>query len=226
MDIYIERKIRDTKNKISESINESTDDDIVETHLSRYYKEPSLISFNQYYFKIFQNEEEFLSSKDFFKKFKKQYALQGIDNDYLERLENSKEKILSLLKNGKVVDIYFDYFAKALIKNGFEKKEIEKELNSFFTKFVHTFLPNEYCALDNPIKDYLRLKKEGFFLAHHIISKAYLEFSKENPEIIKNLKKQFKELDDKRYDVEREKLIYHERITDLKLLKLRQNFLD
>ncbi len=126
MDIYIERKIRDTKNKISESINESTVDDIVETHLSRYYKEPSLISFNQYYFKIFQNEEEFLSSKDFFKKFKKQYALQGIDNDYLERLENSKEKILSLLKNGKVVDIYFDYFAKALIKNGFEKKKSKK----------------------------------------------------------------------------------------------------
>lgn len=46
-------------------------------------------------------------------------------------------------------------------KNGI----VKKRLGSFFVKSVHTFQPNKYCALDNPIKKYFGLENESFFVA-------------------------------------------------------------
>ena len=81
--------------------------------------------------------------------------------------------------------MYFEYFANAKIKHG--EKSVHKNLGSFFSKFTHTFKPTEYCALDNPIKNYFKLKNESFYLAFIIISNAYREFINENFVIVENI---------------------------------------
>lgn len=116
-----------------------------------------------YYVETISNRANYLGSERFFARFKNKYALQGIDNDYLDRLEREKLSIMSLVEQGDILKLYFDYFANAQIKH--HDKLVSKNLGSFFTKFVHTFKPADYCALDNPIKDYFQLKNEGFYLA-------------------------------------------------------------
>ncbi len=139
------------------------------------------------------------------------YALQGIDNEFLERLEKKKEKMLSQIYNNDLSQLYFSTFNKARIKHGNGFKE--KNLGSFFTKFVHTFQPNTYCALDNPIKEYFGLKNESFFISFLIISAAYKKWVTENRKIILSIREQFKKSD-------KQQIINHKKLTDLKLLDL------
>ena len=102
------------------------------------------------------------------------------------------------------------FFKKAAIKHGESVKE--KSLGSFFAKLVHTFKPNEYCALDNPIKISFGLQNEGFILSFFIISAAYREWSLHNQNLIMLLK--FK------LESENHSFLKSDRITDLKLLDM------
>ncbi len=124
----------------------------------------------------------FLSDTEFFRKFKQQYSLQGVDGKYLDDLENKKQRILELIEIDDIATLYFEFFAKAKIKHGNQKKE--KNLGSFFAKLIHTFVPEKYSALDNPIKEYLGLAKESFYISLFVINEAYREWITENPEII------------------------------------------
>ena len=107
--------------------------------------------------------------------------------------------------------MYFDTFNKAEIKHGDGIKE--KDLGSFFAKLVHTFRPSDYCALDNPIKNYFGLKKESFFIALFIISNVYKKWATDNKQLLNNLKDIFKNADKKA-------VLKHDQLTDLKLLDL------
>src|SRR5690606_31182228 len=124
-----------------------------------YNNAPS--AFHKYYSETISNKDLFLSGTDFFRKFKQQYSLQGVDGEYLDDLENKKQRILELIENDDIASLYLEFFAKAQIKHGNQKKE--KNLGSFFAKLIHTFLPERYSALDNPIKEYLGLEKESFY---------------------------------------------------------------
>jgi len=167
--------------------------------------------FQKYYFEYLNNQELFFNKSNFFRVFKKKYSLQGIDNDYLDGLEKQKSVILTKIRSNQICELYLESFKKAKIK----RKEIytEKDLGSFFSKLVHTFNPTNYCALDNPIKELFGLKKESFFIAFIVISNTYKKWSKENPDLIKKIRKEFINLDVK-------KKIEHEKISDLKLLDL------
>lgn len=183
----------------------------MQTCLKCYLTDIKLRTFQTYYFSILKNEKLLLSSRTFFRDFKTRYSLQGIDNDYLDYLSKNSRIILSHIKNDALADLYFDYFAKASIKH--KETRNPRDLGSFFAKLVHTFRPSDYCALDNPIKNFFGLKKESFFISFNLISFAYKSWAAENNETIRELRKGFKFIDT-------ENIIKHNSITDLKLIDL------
>jgi hypothetical protein len=208
---YINRLRKDVYAKISDYVNDTTVDKIVMNDLVKAHIENKVsASFQNYYFATLNNEEQYFKSTDFFRQFKSQYSLQGIDNKYLDRLESNKYEILEAIHDN-LVQLYFDFFNKAEIKHGNGFKE--KDLGSFFAKLVHTFRPDEFCALDNPIKNYFGLKKESFFISFFIISDEYKHWATENQQTILTIKEKFRLADKSR-------TLNHDLLTDLKLLDL------
>jgi len=198
--------------QISADINDKTIDSVVENDLVKSHLDDKVSAgFQDYYFLTLDNEKLYFSSKDFFRQFKKRYSLQGIDNKYLDKLEGLKKEILKNIRADKLAHLYFDTFNKAVIKHGKDFKE--KDLGSFFAKLVHTFRPDEYCALDNPIKNYFGLKKESFFISFFIISVEYKQWATDNKNLLNIIREKFKQADKKG-------VLQHDKLTDLKLLDL------
>ena len=192
---YLNRLSNSVKERISDILNDEAEANVIIEAFNFHFNEAASLAFQKYYFETINNRADYLDSEKFFARFKKQYSLQAIDNDYLNRLERQKERILLLVDQGDITKLYFDYFANAQIKH--RDKLVSRNLGSFFSKFVHTFKPNDYCALDNPIKNYFGLKGESFYVAFLIVSNAYNNWVNENSSIIENIRTQF-ELDDKR----------------------------
>ena len=212
VDKYISRLIKTVYDKISIDLNDMNLDSIVKFDLIKSHLDnKASAGFQVYYFEIIDNENLFLTSSDFFRQFKRWYALQGIDNSYLDRLETIKKEILVQIRADNLAQLYFDTFNKAEIKHGDGFKE--KDLGSFFVKLVHTFRPDDYCALDNPIKDYFGLKKESFFISFMIISLAYKQWASENKKFLQLIRDKFKQAD-------KMQIIKHDKLTDMKLLDL------
>lgn len=164
----------------------------------------------EYYFEYITNREKFLSTGKYFRDFKQKYSLQGIDGKYLDNLEFEKEQILNLIDHGELNKLYFDYFAHAKLQN--KDKYNFRNLGSFFAKLVHTFCPDRYCALDNPIKDYFGLRKDSFFLSFIVISQAYQEWVNDNYLILKIIRNEFDN-----HPIARS---YSAKVTNLKLLDM------
>lgn len=198
--------------KISDTLNEQVIEQVVKIDLyESHIASVGSANFQRYYFESINNENSYLTSKDFFRIFKAQYSLQGIDNKYLDSLELQKPEILKLIREDDLAKLYFKWFRKAKIKHN--DKEIERDLGSFFAKLVHTFRPDDYCALDNPIKEYFGLKKESFFIAFLIISSEYRHWANSNIDILRIITDKLQHLDE-------DKIIKYEQLTSLKLLDL------
>jgi len=209
---YIDILKKTVYDRITLDINLLTIQEVAKTDLIKSHLDNKISSsFQDYYFSTLDNENFYLNSTDFYRQFKKRYSLQGIDNNFLDRLETQKKEILKSIRADKLAQLYFDTFNKAEIKHGDGIKE--KDLGSFFAKLVHTFRPAEYCALDNPIKNYFGLKKESFFISLFIISSVYQKWATDNHEILNKLKEIFKTADKKG-------VLKHDLLTDLKLLDL------
>ena len=159
---YLDRLKGNAKTKIAELLKGKSAISTVRIAFKDYFASGSSQAFHCYYSRTVSNRNLFLRDANFFGGFKQQYALQGIDNGYLEFLEKHKWELLKLIEAGNIADLYFKYFAYAKIK---QKDGIKtKNLGSFFAKFVHTFKPEKYCALDNPIKKCFGLGNEVFML--------------------------------------------------------------
>ena len=197
--------------KISNDINEEKLTAIVNDDLGFHLTDKASSDFQQFYFKSINNSYFYFHSNDFFNRFKYNYSLQGISNQYLQFLEENKKEIFDLIKKDKLPELYFKYFAKAKIeqKNGV----VTKNLGSFFAKLVHTFQPNKYCALDNPIKNYFDLKNESFFVAFLIISESYLQWIKNHKSLINEIRENMQKIDSNH-------IFDFEKLTDLKILDL------
>ena len=210
--IYIDLLKKSVYDKISILINDLTVDFIVKTDLVySHIDDKASASFQDYYFRTLDNEELLLSRSDFFRQFRTMYALQGIDHKYLDQLEANKRDILMQIRADNLAQLYFDVFNKAKIKHG--DSFVEKDLGSFFAKLVHTFRPKEYCALDNPIKNYFGLKKESFYISFFIISSEYKHWATDNKMLMQKIKDKFRSAD-------LNQIINHDQLTDLKLLDL------
>lgn len=209
---YLNIQKQSIYDKISADINLKAMDQIVKVDLIKsHLYDPVSLGFQEYYFSILNNEEYYLQATDFFRRFKKQYSLQGIDNNYLDKLEDLKTEILSNIREDNLAQLYFNIFSQAELKHG--ETFVKKDLGSFFAKLVHTFRPNDYCALDNPIKNYFGLKKESFFISFSLVSCSYKQWSKENGKLINEIRSRFKQGDLKGK-------FQHNRLSDLKLLDL------
>ena len=211
IDYYIDSLERKVYEKISDDINEDSLDKIVNKYLGFHFSDYRSSAFQRFYFNSINNETFYFGTSTFFSQFKYQYALQGIDNSFLLKLEENKSKILKLIRKDDLTTLYFEYFFKTKLKHG--NKFIEKDLGSFFAKLVHTFCPQRYCALDNPVKNYFGLAKESFFISFHIVSRAYYSWGKNNREIFNQINTKFSQID-------KGSLIEQGKLTDLKLLDL------
>lgn len=171
------------------------------------------LKFQKYYMRILKNVEHYKESEHFFKEFKQQYSLQYVDNDYLGRLEENKDAILKgILANAESrAAVYFRYFKEAKLKHGDRLKTSEQ--GSFFSKLVHTFIPDQYCALDNPIKKFFGLEKETFYSSFLAVSQAYREYAEENPDVLQRLRYLLSKADTNNE-------IHLETCSDLKILDL------
>jgi hypothetical protein len=207
---YIEKSKQGVKQNMSSLLTTQSVRRVARNAFAYDFENDRSLAFQQYYQETVSNQDGFLSAPDFFKRFKQQYALQGIDGAYLDRLETDKRTILHLIGNDDLAVLYFRYFADAQLRH--KKKVVSRTLGSFFSKLVHTFAPDKYCALDNPIKKYLKLGNESFYIAFFVVSHAYREWVVENPGHLQQI---------------RQELEQHKRgrefsacVTDLKLLDL------
>ena len=164
--------------------------------------------FQRYYIRVTNNRPQFLQTKDFFRTFKTEYALQGVDAGHLTLLEGSKPRLLSMITRDRLVPLYREYFADGTILH--KGHPVHKNLGSFFAKFVHTFKPETYCALDNPIRELLGLKRESFFQSFLAISAAYRTWISKYPECMAQV----------RGAVPDDARSHTDQMTDLKLLDL------
>jgi len=207
---YLDELKQSVKRQISGLLNSESVKQVATAAFSFHFKDTASLAFQNYYCTIIENRERFLATPDFFRVFKQRYSLQGIDGTYLDRLEREKLSILHLLESNELIKLYFTYFAEAEIKHG--KQVVKKNLGSFFAKLVHTFKPDKYCALDNPIKDQFGLGRESFYIAFIIISKAYHEWASENSEMMGQIRKEFNQ--------NQTAEPFNAKMTDLKLLDL------
>lgn len=181
----------------------STTENIIGNVLRNLFESPNKIRLYRYYSSITDNEEVYLAD-GFFHSFKKHFTLHGLSNQFLEHLETNKDEIRMLLKKGDLDVLYFRFF---------QQDEPEKYLGSLFTHLVHAFFPHQYCPLDVQLKEYFNLRRDSYYIAMYIISKAYLQVAARHPEWIILLKHTLMQLDE--YGTFRE-----EQITDIKLLDL------
>lgn len=202
--------------KLSESVsvimtdylsNNNDDSDLIKTHFSdRVTHENNTRNhfkkFQEYYFRTLNNTEIFLSPEKFFEKFRQHYSLLGISSDGIDKLEHDKSIILDLIHQDNISKLYFEHFATG-----------EKHFGSFFTKIVHTFNPDNYCAVDNPIKEYFELNRESYFISLLVISSAFKNWANKNRPRIDSIRKELKNAD-------KNNLLQHDKITDMKLLNL------
>lgn len=207
---YLEISKQNVKRKISEILTDQKVEEIANAAFDFHFKDRNSRVFQAYYCEIVSNREAFLSDPKFFHKFKQKYSLQGIDSKHLARLEQEKKKILQLIDDDNLPKLYYEFFADVYLQHA--ENVVRRTLASFFAKFTHTFSPDKYCALDNPIKDYLGLRREGFYIAFVVISQAYKEWASENPRLMKQI----------RMELENNKIgkSFSDKMTDLKLLDL------
>ncbi len=207
---YILRKQEDIYKTIVDDFN---DLDNIANPVFQYFI--NNLKFHNYYLEIRENKDKYEEER-FFNNFKKEYSLQGIDDKYLESLTKSKEIIINLIDSNNINELFFTFFANARIKHGKETtgedKEITKELGSFFAKLIHTFKPQEYCALDNPIKNYFKLQRESFLIAFFCINNAYKKWCS-NSENVSKLRSRIREIDT-------ESILNLDSLSDLKLLDM------
>lgn len=209
---YLDNLKQIVTKRISSEIKETTIDEILDEIIHLCDIKPEFVAFQKYYFSILENEK-YLFKKEpaFFREFKVKYSIQVIDKEYLDELENRKSEIYNRIINNQLSELFFDFFYKAKIKT--KKGDILKNLGSFFSKLVHTYSPNEYCALDNPIKNYFGLKNESFYISFIVISSAYKNWVLENENLIKTIRYKFEQNDVNSH-------FQHDKISDMKLLDL------
>ncbi len=196
---YLNQSVENVSKHISADINEK----MIGHVFRKLFASPNKIRLNRYYFSITDNEAAYFAD-GFFHTFKKRYTLQGLSNQFLERLETNKREIRMLLRKGELGVLYFRFF---------QQDEPEKYLGSIFTRLVHAFFPHQYCSLDAQVKEYFGLRYDSYFIAMHIISKAYLQVAAQYPEWIGLIKTTLQQTDE--YGIFR-----NEQVTDIKLLDL------
>lgn len=207
---HIKRLKQGARRKIAEALSGDVIEVVARHAFAFHFSDRKSLAFQEYYGRVTGNREAFLKMPGFFREFKAQYSLQGIDNDCLDRFEKKKRAMLELIETDRLAELYDRHFTDVKVKHGAGTSR--KNLGSFFAKLVHTFKPDMYCALDNPIKDALGLKNESFYIAFLVVSAAYREWARENPGLMRRIRAELERNETGR--------AHSPAMTDLKLLDL------
>lgn len=148
--------------------------------------------FHAFYLQYTRHPEAIHQEPQFFRLFKQRYSLQGIPNTTLDEWERDKPEIIRQLMDNPF-EGYLRFFHQRTFV--FAESSREKSMTSFFTKLLHTLRPDEYSALDNPIRKLLGLKKESFFYSYCIINTAYQQFISNNSPFLQQLRHQLNDMD-------------------------------
>lgn len=200
---YLEKLSELVYDKIEKYFIQNKDDyKLVGEHFTNRVYQPKdtrkhFEKFQEFYFRTLKKEN--LSLKEF----RERYSILGLSKSDIKIFESKKNNIISLAKQqNRLSELYFSYFT-------FDNKQ----LGSFFTKIVHTFQPDDYCPIDNPIRAYFNLDRESYFVSIIVISNAFKKWAEKNSLRIKNIKKHLKQADNI-------KLLQHDKLTNMKLLNL------
>jgi len=209
---YLERNSDKVLWKIIEILKNPSSESLFQEHfVNRADNEKNsrnhFFSFQNYYFETLGKIDE-IESIDF----KQKYSLQGVTSAYLNKLNESKPEIISLLENEQLSELYFKYFHFQELETKAGNKT--KSLGSFFTKLVHTYKPSEYTPVDRPMKDFFGLNNESYFVSMIVISRAFKKWAIENGNIIS----EFKDLLIDYMAKENHMVIDKTKITDIKVM--------
>ena len=91
---YLNRLSNNVKERISDILNDEAEANVIIEAFNFHFNDAASLDFQKYYFETINNRANYLGLERFFARFKKQYSLQAVDNDYLNRLERQKETIL------------------------------------------------------------------------------------------------------------------------------------
>lgn len=207
-DLYLNYLAQTALARLREELPEASLSERARIAMQFHFSDARSLRFQDYYVRVTNNQTYFLQQDGFFRVFKTQYSLQGIDGRHLELLESNKRKLLRCITQDRIVLLYRQYFADATILH--KGLPVKKNLGSFFAKFVHTFNPVMYCALDNPIRELLGLKRESFFQSFLAISAAYRTWISKFPHSMEVVRAAVPESAQR----------YSNQMTDLKLLDL------
>jgi len=166
---YLEQNFHQQRKQVFERLNKYfntlTIEKATSEKLIQQINLPRNLRFAKYYNSAKMTDSNFMHT------FKSKWSLQGLDTFTEDRFEKAKLTMAEYVKKNNIIQLYFDYFHQVpLVHSGETKKT---DLASFWSKFCHVVSPEIYPPLDNPIKDWLGLKKESFTQAFLIIVSAY-----------------------------------------------------
>lgn len=156
--------------KIIEKDFEDYDSEKLIKLFREYLKDEMSKEFNEYY-----NQTVLDKEKINFGTFSYQWSLH-LRRNHIDYLNKNYELLKKEIIEKKDINLFYQKFG--IDENGRRNK-------SFCCKLFHTFLPNEFIPLDNPIKDHFELGKFDFLLCEEIVRKGYLMFISKNQEKIK-----------------------------------------
>lgn len=148
-----------------------------EESLERFFddfkNDKRVISFIKYY-----NKSVLDKNKINFGEFKHRWAIQGMTKDVIEFFEKNQDKLKE------------EIITKKDIKSFFRKYCTQKRREWVFcSKLFHTFLPDMFPPVDNPIMNNFNLKKENLIDRILIVKRAYELFIKNNVDFIKMIRR-------------------------------------
>ena len=156
--------------KIIEKDFEDYDSEKLIKLFREYLKDKRSKDFNEYY-----NQTVLDKEKINFGTFSNKWALH-LRRNHIDYLNKNYELLKKEIIEKKDINLFYQKFG--IDKNGRRNK-------SFCCKLFHTFLPDEFIPLDNPIRDHFKLRKFDFLLCEEIIRIGYLMFISKNHEKIK-----------------------------------------
>lgn len=171
------------KKSLRETIEEdfqNLDEQKLEAFFNKFISDKSS-SFIKYYNKTVLNKEkidfkEFISSKN--------WAVRGMSRETVEYFNKNYDILKEEILKKRDILKFFKTHCYRKRKDGRIRRE-----GSFCSKLFHTFLPHEFPPVDSHIREHFGLNDENFINDVLLVRERYQQFIKENPELIKEIRK-------------------------------------
>ena len=145
------------------------DEGRIDSFFEQFRGDKRTLSFLKFYNKTVLDKERIN-----FGEFKRQWAIQGMSAEVYRYFDENYDKLREEILNKKDIRSFFkEYCTK-------KRKEA-----AFCSKLFHTFLPEQFPPIDNPIKGEFSLKREDPIESILVIKKGYDLFVKKNPDKMK-----------------------------------------